>query len=966
MRLPEIDGYTYEDLLGEDSFGWSYAASWQGEERRVVKVLKSQATSAPLLELYFQVLADENSQIVGAAPVYHYQLGDESTPSVYTMPHYGWQSRKTGQWQLTSLKRLARYLPPESALGVIRNLATSLSRVHEQGYFHGGLKPGSLFLEADEEGNQAVCIGDFGQIFMGGLDYLRGGDLLFYASPEQLTTGDFSEEKGFRWDIYSFGVIAFQLLTGHLPRLELFWQQCSERPAALRASAAIAYSEITSLTEHFITQLDQEKPVEWPDEAGNLEPALRKVIEACLEFDPESRPGSMVEVERILEDIFLKTKRKESRRRKSEKKAAPTPVVPRLEEPSPISPEEKVEPSRELEVVSEKAPAKAKTAPAKPVEESVADFLEPEEFEADSLDDFDFDGDTTNRRAEETVPVSRSSSGSSGKVAQIFEGRTVLKWQIAAVGSMVALLPISFFGLKNFFELRAVRDELTIEAAELQASVEQQAEAYRRAITEKQKSSEQLRSELNNVEASKSQLVGEAKLARQIVRQTQENGDEFFQLVLNNEDTDVPGFREGRASALVQAQRHYERLIEVYGDAPDFIVSTANAFFYLGRIYQEVGEFGKSLASFGEAERRYGVLLEDSVTTDVNFVRNLAIAKASLGELSIKNTEYAIARHYFTESSRYWADVRTTSPADAIEATVSIHLNSLEIVECELAIDRLDAALDGARSVGIQVLKLQDANPENHLVVGTLARSFALTGRILEARGQMDLAKEAFTQAGDLYGQAVTLNAAVDRYQLGLGNSFARLGLINDDIEKLKVAIDVLARVIAKNPFESEYQKTLADVYGVLARNQRDGGRSENAIQLEQEAISILQPIIRENEGKVPSDVLYSYSQRLAHLAELLGDAGNFDESRAPLEEAITVLELISKENVSISQYQRTLARARGLAGFACLKSGDESEAKEHLELARISWETYMEGNPDDTDAKQAVKWTSDQLENLQ
>lgn len=980
MRLPELDGYTYEGLLGEDSFGWSFAASWKGTERRVVKVLKSQATSPQLLEQYFQVLSDRSSELVGAAPVYHYQLADESTPTAYTMPYYGWQSRKTGQWQLTSLKRLARYLPPESALGVIRNLASSLSRVHEQGYFHGGLKPGSLFLEADSDGNQKVCIGDFGQIFMGGLDYLRGGDLLFYASPEQLATGDFSEEKGFRWDIYSFGVIAFQLLTGHLPRLELLWQQCAERPGALRASAAIAYSELTSLTEHFITQLELEKPVEWPDGANALDPALRAVVERCLEFDPEARPSSMIEVEQILEEAFLKTKRKDSKRRKAEKSApAAVPVAARPEEVTAAKKaEEQVLAGTEtkasrasddlaaFEEAPEKISAEEPKPRAEPLGKPAPTRSEPDDFEIDSLDDFDFDDDSEERVAAEIVPVATGSSRSDRKAAMPLPGRTVLKWQLAAVAAMVALLPISFFALKNYLELRSVRNELTVEAAELQANVEQQAAAYRKAITEKQKSSEQLRSELNNVEATKSQLVGEAKLARQIVRQTQENGDEFFRLVLDNEDTDVPGFREERAEALVHAQRHYERLIEVYGDAPDFIVSTANAFFYLGRIYQEMGEFGKSLASFGEAERRYGLLLEDASTTDVEFVRNLAIAKGSLGELSMKNAEYAIARHNFTESSRYWADFRSASPADAVDASVRIHLNSLEIVKCELAIDRLDAALDGARSVGIQVLKLQEEQRDNHLVIGALARSFALTGRILEARGEVELAKEAYQQAGDLYGQAVKLNAAADRYQLGLGNSFARLGLIDNDIKKLEAAVEVLARVIAKNPFESEYQKTLADVYGVLARNQRDGGRSENAIKLEQEAIAILQPIIRENRGKVPSDVLYSYSQRLAHLAELLGDAGDFDDSRAPLEEAIAVLDMISKENTSISQYQRALARARGLAGFACLKSGDESEAKEHLELARLSWETYMKGNPDDADAEQAMKWTSDQLKLLQ
>jgi hypothetical protein len=139
----------------------------------------------------------------------------------------------------------------------------------------------------------------------------------------------------------------------------------------------------------------------------------------------------------------------------------------------------------------------------------------------------------------------------------------------------------------------------------------------------------------------------------------------------------------------------------------------------------------------------------------------------------------------------------------------------------------------------------------------------------------------------------------------------------------------------------------------------------ENAIDLEAKAISILKPIIDSNRSVAP-DVKYSYAQRLAHLAELLGDSGRFDDSRVPLKEAIAVLEEISEGGAAVAEYHRTLARTRGLAGFACMKSGDTGEAKEHLELAKTGWQNYMATNPDDNDAAQAVKWTSEQLESLQ
>lgn len=947
MRLPELPGHTYEDLLGEDPFGWSFVTTYGDSERRVVKVLKNQATSAPLLESYFDRLSDKTSPISGAANVFEYHLGDDNSPAAYSMPFYGWRSKESGKWQLTSLKRLIHLLPKEQAEEIIRKLALCVSDVHEAGLFHGGIKLGDIFLTADDDGNQQVKIADFGQIFMGGLQYLEAGELLFYVSPEQLETGDFSNDAGKRWDMYSFGVVAFQLLTGHLPRLDQLRQQCLEHPGLLDETPAIAYGGLTSTSEHFLQALEGEKPVEWPDSpVDEKEKAVREVIESCLEFDQMNRPASMKEVSEALVEALKKV-------------PLPTPRT----EPVAVISRPDPEPLEEFAEETVEIPPEVHEAPGEfvaEIVETVSDEPVAETHEV-TLDSFE----------EETGLVTVSSNpgwidSSKNFVRGYFAERPQLKWQIAAVASLAALLPLSFFGLATFWELRQTKRELTMEAAELQANVESQAEAYRRAITEKQQNDQQLKSELNEVEGSRSRLMGEAKLARQIVRQTQDNGDEFFRLVLENRDTDVPGFREQRAKALAEATKHYERLVEVYGDAPDFIVSTANALFYLGRIYRETGEFGNSLAAFGEAERRYVALLDDSDTSDVEFVRNLAIAKNALGGLSIGNAKYAVARHYFTESSRYWGEVRSLSPEEGLDASVRIHENSLFIVECELAINRLEAALDGALSIGNQLLKVQEEAPENDRVVGALARSFSLAGRILEAKGDGEKAKEAFQQAGNLFARAVKLNAAVDAYQLGLGNSLARVGLLENDFEKLESAVEVLGGVIASNPYEATFQRTLADVYGVLARNQRDGGRAENAIALEREAIGILQPIIQANPTNVPPDVLYSYSQRLAHLAELLGDAGDFDDSRKPLLEAITVLERISRSEQALVQYNRALARARGLAGFACLKTGDELGAKEHLELAKAEWETYMATNPEDSDAEQAVRWTSDQLRGLQ
>ncbi len=973
MRLPELPGYQYEDLLGEDPYGWSFVASHESGERRVVKVLKSQATDESFLKRYLKTFSDREHEIRGTVQVFDYAIQGPDSLTALSTPFFGWKS-KDKRWQVTSVKRLRQFFQGDQAVEVVRDLAGSLSNSHYEGVFHGGLRPASIFVTGDSGGFQDVLIGDFGQAFMGGLQYLEAGDLMFYVSPEQLGNGDFSDGLGFKWDVYAFGVIAFQILTGHLPRLERLQQQCAKHQEAFNAAAAISYGGLTPVSEHFLNQLEKEKPVEWPEEASDERSiALRSIIESCLEFDVEDRPDSMVEVNEAISRIGDMVD-KDAAPKPVAPASEPTPVEPAFVESEPAKPETaKLEPVKEEPVKPEPVAPAEKAASIVPSPEPVVeDEAAKEESTAKSveesaaLDDSKEELPASGLIGDE-LPDHDEEGGKSplNIITGVFRDRPALKWQIMAVVAMLCVIPLSVLAIKNYQELKSVEAEATIKTSELQASVDEQAEAYLMELAKNQENSNQLQSELNEVEDSHSRLLGEAKLARQIVRQTQENGDEFFRLVLDNRDTDVPGFREKRAEALISGRKHYENLIEVYGDAPDFIISTANAFFYLGRIYREMGEFGKALAAFGEAERRYVALLEDSRTRSVEFMKNLAVAKRALGQLSYKEGKYAIARHYFSESSRYWTEARSTDPNLSNEAGVSIHENSLSVVECEFAIGRHDAALDATRSVGSQLLKFQELDPENDRVIGALAHSFSLAGRIMEAKGETELATEAYQQSADLYAQAVKLNAAVDEYQLGLGNSLARVGLLSRDMDKLKGAVDILGRVVVHNPFEPSYQKTLADVFGVLARDQRDGGRLSNAIELEQEAISILQPIVRENGLKTPPDVLYSYSSRLAHLAELLGDEGQFDESRQPLGEAINVLEKISERDNSVASYRRALARARGLAGFACLKAGNKSEAKQHLELAKAEWESYVQANPDDTDAEQAVKWTTDQLRGL-
>lgn len=101
---------------------------------------------------------------------------------------------------------------PKRAVEVIDGIAEALERAHAAGVVHGGLKPRNVFL-TPSDGRLVVKVLDFGAARLaGGVDkgVIVGNP--FYMAPEQF--GGNADE---RTDVYSLGVIMYELFSGTLP-----------------------------------------------------------------------------------------------------------------------------------------------------------------------------------------------------------------------------------------------------------------------------------------------------------------------------------------------------------------------------------------------------------------------------------------------------------------------------------------------------------------------------------------------------------------------------------------------------------------------------------------------------------------------------------------------------------------------------------------------------------------------------
>ena len=103
-------------------------------------------------------------------------------------------------------------LPLDTALQVTQELAEALDYAHAQGIVHRDVKPSNIIVA--EDGHPKIA--DFGIAKLNALDLPQTGHTLgtpAYMSPEQLR-GDPVDGRS---DLFSLGVILYQLLTGHRP-----------------------------------------------------------------------------------------------------------------------------------------------------------------------------------------------------------------------------------------------------------------------------------------------------------------------------------------------------------------------------------------------------------------------------------------------------------------------------------------------------------------------------------------------------------------------------------------------------------------------------------------------------------------------------------------------------------------------------------------------------------------------------
>jgi eukaryotic-like serine/threonine-protein kinase len=257
--------YQIVDLLGLGGMGAVYKAFDRQLTRLVAlkTILPEMAGTPTALKRFKQEVLLAQS-IVHKNVVRIFDIGEDGATKFITMDFI-----EGGD--LKSLIKEKGKLPPAEAAGILRQVCQGLEAAHAAGVVHRDLKPQNIMIEKDGH----IVVMDFGIARSGeSRGATQTGAFLGtpeYMSPEQAKT----ENVDARSDIFSIGLIFYELLTGKLP-----------------------FQGKTALETMFKRTTDRAIP---PAEIDRTVPkGANDIVNKCLQMEREQRYQSVTE---LLEDL---------------------------------------------------------------------------------------------------------------------------------------------------------------------------------------------------------------------------------------------------------------------------------------------------------------------------------------------------------------------------------------------------------------------------------------------------------------------------------------------------------------------------------------------------------------------------------------------------------------------------------------------------------------------------------------
>ncbi len=201
--------------------------------------------------------------------------------------------------------RRDKRLPYPRLIDYAIQICRGLAAAHARGIVHRDIKPANIWIDEEQD---RIKILDFGLALASvAMDQLSGRGSVVgtpqYLSPEQAS----SEPLDDRSDLYSLGVVLFELSTGQLPfAARAVADQLIATLAMTPPKARDVSAEVPEPLSELIAQLMQKEPRKRPRSAMALEAQLQQVAREC-----EAKSDVALTINKLQESLLQVANKKE-------------------------------------------------------------------------------------------------------------------------------------------------------------------------------------------------------------------------------------------------------------------------------------------------------------------------------------------------------------------------------------------------------------------------------------------------------------------------------------------------------------------------------------------------------------------------------------------------------------------------------------------------------------------------------
>ena len=274
--------YEIIETVGSGGMGIVYRAHDTKLDRVVaLKVLKDDLRSHKQVSARFQREAEAFASLNHPNIVHIYAVG-----AVGKIPFIAMEFIEGGP--LSNIMRIETRIPWKRALYIVEQISNALACAHEAHIIHRDIKPANILVGKDDH----AYVTDFGiaKVLTAETQLTVAGSRLGtpqYMSPERCMNKEITASS----DIYSLGVLMFQMITGRLPYeastpVELIKRIVTDAPKRVSEYRTDIPADVEYLVAHTIEKKPRDRP-----ESGE---ALAEMIARVREGKPLKKAGSGV------------------------------------------------------------------------------------------------------------------------------------------------------------------------------------------------------------------------------------------------------------------------------------------------------------------------------------------------------------------------------------------------------------------------------------------------------------------------------------------------------------------------------------------------------------------------------------------------------------------------------------------------------------------------------------------------